>query len=929
MKNKVTFFVLFFLALPLFVRAQQFEWARTTKAYDHFTTHTVSTDHSRNAYLVGTFKGTVVFDTFTFVSKATEEFFLVKYDRTGKVIWAQNVSGLSNAAITSPSIISDEKGDPIFCFKFTGNITIGDRPYVGGTGAMLFCKYDTNGAPIWVRPMTIGTSFTSMACDSNGNLFFSGSFTSGSITFGNFTLTNAGGSDGYVVKFDTSGNAIWAKNISSSASDLMTKAIACDHLDNVYVLGQFKGTYSTGSFSITSSGDYDIFLTRFDAGGTNFWVSKGGSTGLDQAVDLAATPTGTCYYIGKYAANMTVDSISFPFKGGAYPQYLAKYNAGGHVEWVARDSSWIAGNNTSALTVNGGGDAYFISQFNSIRNFPGTALAPTSTNDLFIACYASNKTLRFVKQTKGNPLSSLTLPSIAMGRDTEAFISALIHDTVRFDLHTAAGSTTAATSIVLAKLGNTKIITENSPSRSVCAGTVVNISYTATGLFEGDNTFVMETSDSNGSFAKPVQSPIYPGSDPFTYYSTLPLDLPSGSHYRFRVASTNPYTAGNNNGADIKIFAAPKVTFSPSNIVKVCAFTDPITITASGGTVYHWSSGESTSFIVATHPGTYYVTAENQNACQRTDSVVILEVPVTASIITSKPTEFCEHDTNTLSASGGDFYKWSNGDSSSAIKVTTGGWYKVTVKNTTGCTDEDSVFLTVKPAPVIAIVPQGIAHICPGDSVMLHALGGVAYIWSNGAVGDSIRVGDAGNYFVYGVGANECTGKSSSIEVKLYPAPAKPVIKRAGADLTVTSSDSVQWFYNGGAISGATTTSITPDKEGTYSVIVTNADGCSSRSDDYHYTFSGVHDVTLQASFDAYYDISSRSVILSANIPQTEFVKIEAYSVLGELVQTLASGTLDAGKHQFTFAPKDAGVYFIRCETRNERVTRKVMLSEP
>ena len=94
------------------------------------------------------------------------------------------------------------------------------------------------------------TTVRSICADASGNLYGTGSYASQTI-FDTSTLTvMANGA--FVVKYNTSGALIWAKNIKNSAfGTLDAKSIAIDGTGNLYLSGAYSGTMEIGSKTLT------------------------------------------------------------------------------------------------------------------------------------------------------------------------------------------------------------------------------------------------------------------------------------------------------------------------------------------------------------------------------------------------------------------------------------------------------------------------------------------------------------------------------------------------------------------------------------------------------------------------------------------------------------------------------------------------------
>ena len=176
---------------------------------------------------------------------------------------------------------------------------------------------------------------------------------------------------------------------------------------------------------------------------------------------------------------------------------------------------------------------------------------------------------------------------------------------------------------------------------------------------------------------------------------------------------------------------------------------------------------------------------------------------------------------------GATSYLWSNGATTNCITVNAAGTYKVEVTNGAGCTSTCSKEVTVSPNLVCTIT--GSSAICPGQSTQLCVPAGAAsYKWSNGATTNCITVNAAGIYKVKVTNAAGCTSTCSKT-VKVSPLPVCTIRGKS----IICPGQSTQLCAPAGAASylwsnGATTNCITVKTAGTYTVIVTNAAGCTS-----------------------------------------------------------------------------------------------------
>lgn len=150
------------------------------------------------------------------------------------------------------------------------------------------------------------------------------------------------------------------------------------------------------------------------------------------------------------------------------------------------------------------------------------------------------------------------------------------------------------------------------------------------------------------------------------------------------------------------------------------------------------------------------------------------------------------------------------------------------ITDTIGCSAEDSIEIKVDPLPIINV--SGDDTICDGESTTLIATGGGTYAWSTGGVFDSIVVSPNTNtsYTVVVTDANTCSD-STTVNVQVDPTPTAAI----SGNLIICEGSSTSLLASGGGSyswnTGDTTAlvSLSPLVDTTYSVIVTNASGCS------------------------------------------------------------------------------------------------------
>ena len=165
----------------------------------------------------------------------------------------------------------------------------------GGMGGSM-----ATGNHLWSKRFG-GTSFdfgTSVAVDSAGNVLVTGEF-NGTADFGGGGLTSAGNTDIFVAKYDAAGNHLWSKRFGGTNYDY-GYSVAVDSAGKVLVTGYFSGTADFGGGGLTSAGQFDIFVAKYDAAANHLWSKRFGEAGSDAGNSVAVDSGGNVLVTGSF-----------------------------------------------------------------------------------------------------------------------------------------------------------------------------------------------------------------------------------------------------------------------------------------------------------------------------------------------------------------------------------------------------------------------------------------------------------------------------------------------------------------------------------------------------------------------------------------------------------------------------------------------------
>lgn len=215
-------------------------------------------------------------------------------------------------------------------------------------------------------------------------------------------LTSAGNTDVFIAKFDTHGNLLWVQQAGGPGADAARSvAIAPDGAVVV------TGTYSEAAafspdLTLSSSGGPDVFLAKYDAQGRLLWARSAGGPGrMDFAFKVAVDAQGNSYVAGLFDATaMFAQDISFTSTGDS-DLFLAKYDSSGVLLWV-KTAGGPGHDEAVGVSIGPDGNVYVAGIFAETATFaPDVTLTSAGRWDLFFAKYDPDGNLLLLKGTGG------------------------------------------------------------------------------------------------------------------------------------------------------------------------------------------------------------------------------------------------------------------------------------------------------------------------------------------------------------------------------------------------------------------------------------------------------------------------------------------------------------------------------------------------
>lgn len=287
------------------------QWLRWGGSSALDTCYHAVVDHDGNLLITGVFPTTsITFNTTTLTTTSGNNLFLTKFDPSGNVLWAQWAGGAKGAA--GYRLALDSSNNCYVTGPFSGTVSFGSHTLVSAGAHDLFvAKYDTNGNALWaIKGGGTGEDEGfGIAIDSSDNCYVSGYFSSATATFGTNTLHTTGANDAFVAKISPSGSFLWTRSGGGPGDDRATP-IALDSQGNVFLGCHYSTNATFGNVPMTNAGGEDIALVKYDPNGNFQWVVSAAGGTDDEANHIAFDPMGNLFIGGYCSSNCIFGNLT-------------------------------------------------------------------------------------------------------------------------------------------------------------------------------------------------------------------------------------------------------------------------------------------------------------------------------------------------------------------------------------------------------------------------------------------------------------------------------------------------------------------------------------------------------------------------------------------------------------------------------------------
>ncbi len=280
----------------------------------------ITTDANGNIYLIGQVGDTAFFDAHSI----HRSYYFAKYNNVGNCLWVNNI--LDNPMLVQPdayfSSISNFNNEVLLSGWTTNDTVVFAKDTLFANSLygydLMLAKFDLNGNLTWSKLDGGGVleSTTGAKYDNSGNIYATGSMGGDTAYFGSIMLPNDPGSEMFLVKYDNSGNELWARQTINS-NNYRSKGFSVSQLDgSIYLTGNFQGTLTMGNFTVSNvwGVDVDLFIARYSANGDCLGLRNvrvdSPAPNPGGGISIAQDASNNCFVAGQFNGTSYFDSYS-------------------------------------------------------------------------------------------------------------------------------------------------------------------------------------------------------------------------------------------------------------------------------------------------------------------------------------------------------------------------------------------------------------------------------------------------------------------------------------------------------------------------------------------------------------------------------------------------------------------------------------------
>jgi len=395
--------------------------------------------------------------------------------------WSWAKSGANTTNSLARSVATDPAGNVYIVGEYSGSITFESTTLTtAGTNGLYVVKYSSNGDQLWATSVVSSTTVklycNAITADINGDVYLAGEFT-GSILFNTTQISSVGWKDIFVAKLNADGTFAWGKTHGTKWDESIRAGISIDSKHYITIAGEFCGaggsppekeSINFDNHVLTSQGNDDILIARYDSSGKVLWAKDIGSKNSELALSSTITPSGKLLVVGNFNYKLKIDSlpelVSISSGFVVADCFVAEFDSNGNALWAK-----VIGGRRPVGGLNGGsvicklvtsdieGNAVIGGLYSDCDVMVDSIILPprdydVGTYDMWFAKYDSSGNFKWAKSAKS--INPELLNGLTADKDGNIYLTGQYGYGCVFDTVTATTPGTAHAYMFVAKYGS-------------------------------------------------------------------------------------------------------------------------------------------------------------------------------------------------------------------------------------------------------------------------------------------------------------------------------------------------------------------------------------------------------------------------------------------------------------------------------------------
>lgn len=362
-------------------------------------------------------------------------------------------------------------------------------------------------------------------------------------------------------------------------------------------------------------------------------------------------------------------------------------------------------------------------------------------------------------------------------------------------------------------------------------------------------------------------------------------------------------------------------------------FEQPVTISYSWTPSFGLTSSNINNPVVNVSTTTTYTITGTKSGCVSYDTVRIFVKPTPVPRI-GNDTLVCSLPVTLYANTTASNYQWNNNSIGSSLNITTSGQYWVKATNANGCSNSDTINITLGTSPIVTLGQD--TAFCQGSFINLYAGNSSnTYVWNTGATSSSITVSTPGTYSVLATNSSGCK-TSDVINISSKARPSVSLVFSGQTKFCPTESGRVltEGIPSGGTYIGAgisgNTFNANQAGQGVYIIAYNYTDpttGCNNISKDTLVVNPcvGIEELTDAISLNVYPNPSNGIFTVELNALTEIEGQITVSSIDGKLIYMSAVSGNGLISQSIDVSEIASGIYYLKVDTKHGSKTYKLM----